>query len=379
MKPLQAGQHVQLARFAAEMAEYKSALQAYKRASRKATTEGNAPTEPSHPACDRCIVNDTTLEGLVPILQQNVRGVLLARDELVGWIGSFDKYSSKGNASADVAHWLSIYNAESIIVDRKTGDKTTLFVPDASVSVCGGIQPGILNRVLSSEHRENGLAARLLLTYPPRQPKQWRDDEIPLRLEEQWADLVTELFAFQHDDSTDGRPKAALVRLSDDARGLFRDYVNTTGQEQAGLTGDLSAAWSKLEESAARLALVIHCIRQAAGEPVDPWTCDADSMTSGITLASWFKDETQRVYRLLTESQDNRDLRQVAEWIQQHGGTVRARDLVSGRRDIESTEQADDLLQQLVENHFGSWRTVGSTERGGRPTREFSLFAVIAD
>jgi len=50
---------------------------------------------------------------------------------------------------------------------------------------------------------------------------------------------------------------------------------------------------------------------------------------------------------------------------------------VSGRRDIESTEQADDLLQRLVENHFGSWRTVVSTERGGRPTREFSLFAAV--
>ena len=359
------------------MGEYNSALQDYRRAIRKSKIEGEPPTEPNHPTCDRCIVNDTTLEGLVPILQQNVRGVLLARDELVGWIGSFDKYSSKGTASADVAHWLSIYNAESIIVDRKTGDKRTLFVPDASVSVCGGIQPGILNRVLSSEHRENGLAARLLLTYPPRQAKQWRDDEIPQRLEEQWADLVTELFAFQHADSSDGRPKAALVRLSDDARGLFRDYVNTTGQEQAGLTGDLSAAWSKLEESAARLALVIHCIRQAAGEPVDPWTCDADSMTSGITLATWFKDETLRVYRLLTESQDSRDLRQAAEWIQQRGGTVRARDLVSGRKGIESTEQADDLLQRLVDNDFGSWSPVPSTERGGRPTREFTLFAVV--
>ncbi len=65
---------------------------------------------------------DTTLEGLVPILLQNPRGVLLTRDELVGWIGSFDKYS-KGSASADVAHWLSLYNAESITVDRKTGNR----------------------------------------------------------------------------------------------------------------------------------------------------------------------------------------------------------------------------------------------------------------
>ncbi len=124
LKPLQARQHDQLARFAAEMAEYKSALQAFKRAARKSTPQdGQEPIEPLHPSCERCIVNDTTLEGLVPVLQQNPRGVLLARDELVGWIGSFDRYSGKGSASADVAHWLSIYNGEPMIIDRKTATK----------------------------------------------------------------------------------------------------------------------------------------------------------------------------------------------------------------------------------------------------------------
>ena len=371
MKPLQVRQNERLSKFAAKLAEYKREMQAWRKASRK--DEDTPVQEPKLPICERCVVSDTTMEGLVPILQQNPRGVLLSRDELVGWVGSFDKYSAKGRASADVAHWLSIFNAESVIVDRKTGDQRTLFVRDASVSVCGGIQPGILNRILTSEHPENGLAARLLMAYPPRQAKQWRDDEIPSRLEEQWADLIGELFALQHDQGADGRYKSALVKLSDDARGLYREYVNTTGTEQAGLTGDLSAAWSKLEESAARLALVIHCIRQASGEPVDPWLCDADSMASGVTLASWFKDETQRIYRLLTESQDDRDLRQAADWIRQHGGTVRARDLVSGRRDIADSEQADDLLQRLVTAGLGSWRMVASGERGGRPTMEFSL------
>ena len=88
LKPLQSRQHDQLSRFAGEMAEYKSALQAYRRACKKSpTVEGQEPVEPLHPSCERCIVNDTTLEGLVPVLQQNPRGVLLARDELVGWIG----------------------------------------------------------------------------------------------------------------------------------------------------------------------------------------------------------------------------------------------------------------------------------------------------
>ena len=34
-------------------------------------------------------------------------------------------------------------------------------------------QPGILNRMLMNEHRENGLAARLLMTYSPQIAKQW--------------------------------------------------------------------------------------------------------------------------------------------------------------------------------------------------------------
>lgn len=102
-------------------------------------------------------------------------------------------------------------------------------------------------------------------------------------------------------------------------------------------------------------------------------------MVSGVTLASWFKDEIQRIYRLLKESQGDRDLRQAAQWIEQQGGTIRARDLVSGRRDITDAEQADDLLQRLVNAGFGSWKRVQSGERGGRSTIEFSLYPVHAD
>ena len=63
-------------------------------------------------------------------------------------------------AQADAANWLSMFNADSIIVDRKTGFPRTIHVPQAAVCVTGGIQPGILRRVLGTEHRESGLAAR---------------------------------------------------------------------------------------------------------------------------------------------------------------------------------------------------------------------------
>ena len=352
-------------RFKAEEREYKAAL----KKSEKSTVD--LPDEPLRPLCERCLVADTTIEGLVPILKDNWRGVLLSRDELVGWIGSFDKYAGRGSASADASHWLSIYNAESIVVDRKTGDVPSVFVPDAAVCITGGIQPGILNRALSDEHRENGLMARLLIAYPPRQPKQWRDEEIPQADEDAFSELLNGLFGLKPDTGADGRPKPAVVNLDSAAREIVKTYVNANGMEQAGLTGDLAAAWSKLEETPARLALIIHCIRFVCGERVDPWTCDADSMQAGVTLATWFKNEIERVYHMLSESQEQRQLTQLVEWIKARGGRVRARDVVAGRRDIKTADAADELLTTLANAGYGRWENAGGQR--GREAREFVL------
>lgn len=73
LKPLHSRQGEQLIQFNRELADYKRDLQAFRKA-----TEADLQ-EPEPPICARCIVNDTTLEGLVPILQQNPRGVLLGR------------------------------------------------------------------------------------------------------------------------------------------------------------------------------------------------------------------------------------------------------------------------------------------------------------
>ena len=55
------------------------------------------------------------MEAIAPLLQANPRGLLLSRDELAGWIGSFDRYTG-GKGSADAAHWLSMHNGEEIVV-----------------------------------------------------------------------------------------------------------------------------------------------------------------------------------------------------------------------------------------------------------------------
>jgi hypothetical protein len=314
------------------------------------------------------------VEALAPILQENPRGVLLARDELAGWIGSFDRYASTGGKSrADAANWLSMFNAESVIVDRKTGIPRTIHVPSAAVCITGGIQPGILRRVLGREHRESGLLARLLLTWPPRRPKRWTEADIDESVEAELARLVDRLYELQPTTGADGDPRPVLVRLDRDAKIVWRAYYDAHAIEQATLDGDLAAAWSKLEEYAARLALVIHYIRWAACEVADETRMDVDSMNAGIELAGWFGREARRVYAMLGGSDGGRDHRRLVDWIASRGGTVTARDVQMGCRWLRDGGAAESALEELVRAGRGIWRDIPTTAKGGRPARAFTL------
>jgi putative DNA primase/helicase len=208
-----------------------------------------------------------------------------------------------------------MYNAESIVVDRKSGTPRTIFVPRAAVCVCGGIQPAVLDRALGTDHRESGLAARLLLACPPRRAKRWTEADIDPALEAALGRLLDRLYQLQPTVGDDGDARPALVRLTPEAKTAWVGYYNAHAGEQADLTGDMAAAWSKLEEVAARLALVMHLTRRAADDPTaaDAGRADLTSMTAGITLAGWFKHEARRVYAQLGESETDRDQRRLVE------------------------------------------------------------------
>jgi hypothetical protein len=74
-----------------ELVQYEKDLSFWKR---QKNSTSDPPVKPEQPAAERFVISDTTVEALAPILSANPRGVLLARDELAGWFGSFDRYSS---------------------------------------------------------------------------------------------------------------------------------------------------------------------------------------------------------------------------------------------------------------------------------------------
>lgn len=229
-----------------------------------------------------------------------------------------------------------------------------------------------LQRALGSEHRESGLAARLLLTCPPRKPKRWTEADIDPGAEAELTRLVDRLYELQPAVSDEGDARPVTVRLTPEAKAVWKAYYNAHAVEQADLTGDMAAAWSKLEEYAARLALVIHFARWAAGDATDVLRLDAVSMEAGITLAMWFKHEARRVYAMLDETDADRNLRRLVEWIERKGGSVTAREVQQGCRWLKQPGVAEAALDGLVKAGRGSWVQSPTSQRG-QPTRRFAL------
>jgi hypothetical protein len=232
-----------------------------------------------------------------------------------------------------------------------------------------------LQRVLGLEHRESGLAARLLLTCPPRKAKRWTEADIDPAAEAKLVRLFDKLYELKSTAGDDGESRPALVRLSGAAKEAWKAYYNAHAIEQADLTGDMAAAWSKLEEYAARLALVVHFARWAAGDPklTNVNVVDAVSMNAGIVLAKWFKHEARRVYAMLDESDAERDQRRLTDWIGRKGGTVTPREVQQGCRWLKEPGAAEAALEELVKTGRGTWRDVPTTAKGGRPARAFVL------
>lgn len=367
----------------AQSLRYEAELTGWKRQAAKGHGDaGDPPEKPNPPIARRYIVSDTTTEALAPILLGNPRGVLLARDELAGWLGSFDRYAKAGNAGADSAHWLSMHNGEAMTIDRKTGIPPTIHVPSASVSITGGIQPGILSRALGQKHHESGMAARVLFAMPPRKAKRWTEADVDVGTEAAVAAVFDKLFALTPETDGDGDERPRLVTLADDGKRAWIRFYNEHATEQAGLSGDLSAAWSKLEGYAARLALVIHLTRCAAGDatlhdPAPP-PVDEASIAAGVVLARWFGDEARRVYAILSESDNDREARRLVEWIERKGGTVTARDLTHGIRAYRADpDAAERALLGLVEAGIGRWETDAHGPKGGRPAQRFRLVSTV--
>ncbi|MCA9319499.1 MAG: DUF3987 domain-containing protein, partial [Planctomycetes bacterium] len=164
LEPILSEQKTAFLEYQEAMERHEDELERWKAESKRrrgSDDESHHEPKPEPPACRRLYCADITIEALVDRLQGQPRGLLVYRDEASGWISSFDRYAKA--QGGEVAQWLEMHRAGQVIVDRKSTEKKVIFVPNAAISITGGIQPGILRDCLSGALFQNGLAARMLM------------------------------------------------------------------------------------------------------------------------------------------------------------------------------------------------------------------------
>jgi len=348
------------------LAEYERDIAAWRKS--KKSAEDLPPQKPQEPHPVRYVTSDCTIEALASLLAVQFDGILVSRDELAGWIGGIAEY--KGGKGSDLGHWLACWSAVPLVVDRKTGAIKFVFVPRASVSLIGGIQPGVLRSAIAREHMQDGLCARILFAMPDPKPVRWTDATVDPDTEQAIEQVFDRLFSLESAADAEGNPEPFPLDLSPEAKSVWIDYYNRHRTEAEGLDDDLRAAWSKLEAYAARFALIIQLCTWASGDAFAGNKIDESSMLAAIELSDWFGNEAKKIYGLFVETDSEREQRELLDWVRRRGGKVAPRDLAHGCRQYRGSGEAESALGRLVESGLGSWQV----ENNGGPGRPATYF-----
>src|SRR5215207_3188259 len=206
----------------------------------QAFIEANRPEdEPEPPKERRYRTEDTTTEKLGELLNENPNGLMIFRDELVGFLRSLDRYGREG----DRQFYLEAWNGDQPFnVDRIGWG--SLRVEALCLSILGGIQPGPLSRYVHDAGQgttdDDGLLQRFQLLVWPDHPKGWQN--IDRFRDHEAKDKVDEVFEFvdglKFDESEDS--SIPYLRFEAEAQDVFDAWRSELEREVR--RGELSPA-----------------------------------------------------------------------------------------------------------------------------------------
>ena len=303
--------------YAEKVEEYESKMLEHERDKRECRKNGLAdPRPPEEPSMGRTVTEDTTVEALASILEDNPRGVLVAKDELAGWVRAMDQY--KSGKGADRQAWLSLWSSSPIAVDRK-GRRDPLIVPRPWVSISGSIQPGVLDELADS--REDGLLDRFLFAYPAPTRSKLTRAEISASAENRVKKLYNELAQLKMGEDKAGEPCPQVVPMSPEAWELFAEIADGLDEEtqQPGFPARLSGVWSKLVAYLARLSLILALCRRLDGRGLEQ--VEAEDVLRASSLIEYFKAHARRVLTdVYGKSEQDLLAESLGELLQDNGG-----------------------------------------------------------
>jgi len=127
--------------------------------------------------------------------------------------------------------------------------------------------------------------------------------------------------------------------------------------------------------------LIHHVVCYVAAEACDhEHAVTKGSTEAGIELARWFAYEAGRIYMMLAEGDEDRDLRRLLDFVQRRGGKASVRGLQKhNTKKYPRSEDAEAALGRLVEAGLARWVEPPATPKGGNVGRAVELVPQTSD
>ncbi|MBT9096405.1 DUF3987 domain-containing protein [Methylovulum psychrotolerans] len=245
--------------------------------------------------------NETSIQSMTVLQNQNPRGILVFRDELMGLLAGWDREDK----ADERAYFLEGWNGNGSYTDFKIMRGLT-DAKNVCISLLGGIQPDKLKRYLyhALQGNNDGLMQRLQLAVWPDEPEHWElVDTVPNKADKQRAygilnalaelDFIGQGGAVQSGD--DDRP---FFRFDQDGQAVFNSWFTELqtvkiAQEENPLMAEHLGKFRSLMPS---LALIFHCIDVADGKARGDVSAQAARLA--VAWCGYLESHARRIYAM---------------------------------------------------------------------------------
>lgn len=245
------------------------------------------------PIFRQTVLSDCTPESALTEHWKNTRGITIYNDEILGFFKSMNRYSS----GCFMEQLLSAWSGSSLKVTRK-GEDLPMMIDDPCISMVGTIQPGRAHEIINATMRDNGLLDRILFCYPEDvKIPIWDFDnnnekertKLSINAQKRWGEIMKVLMQKPY-PCTNPRDWTEKAR---EALYLNRNWeivdINNRPED------DVDTRFAKRPIHLARLALVIQCIGEAAGEYPKENVVDLPALECALDLENYFTESLRRL------------------------------------------------------------------------------------
>ncbi|UTV79784.1 DUF3987 domain-containing protein [Acidithiobacillus sp. YTS05] len=320
---------------------------------------------PAPPTLRRYIANDATVEKLGELLQENPEGLLLFRDELVGWLRNMDRDGHEGDRAFYLEAWTG---GKPFTYDRIA--RGSVFIDKVTLSVLGGIQPGPLRSYVSQATQggagDDGLLQRFQLLVWPDAIGGWRNvDRWPDTEAKQGVWGIFERLADLTAPTVDDEPPA--LRFDEEGQKVFDGW--RTELEARLRVEDLSAVleshMAKYRSLVPSIALLSHLVEGGAAIG----RVKAEHVRRAIGWARYLESHARRVYSVALDP-DMAAAVALSERLKTLPDPITARDVYRRGWSGLDRKATDGALRVLVD--FGHLLPV-EQDTNGRPTTLYRI------